>query len=327
MQTWFNDEDTLPVDTSGSTSTPTRLIIPKKYFHASAEKTLQALQIQPGAQVVVALASDFIAGKMMLIRAAVGKLNCHLCPPSNAWFEAPLPKQIDLLALVPSQIEQLRKVRGDRAAAEILQSIDILLLGGGPLSPALEAFLVAIRPENARWLHTYGMTETLSHIAWRRLGDAAYQCLPGVSVQVNDVGCLVVTAPHVGVTHLVTNDLAELKQDTFLILGRADTVINSGGIKIIPATVEAAVAACYPGLDGVVLGIPDPILGQQAILVTEQPLPAAWPAVRSQLKAVLPKHHTPQRHFLIEAFPRSSGGKPLRGKILEKVSQIIQQQQ
>ena len=249
----------------------------------------------------------------MFVRCLHGQLSMHLRPPTNAEWYRDLPANIDFAALVPLQVSALRQEHGDTEAAMILGSFKNLLLGGGPLDPDLEAYLSRVQPTDARWLHTYGMTETITHIAWRPLGEEVYTCLPGTETSVTNDGLLCIHAPHLGQEALTTTDLAEvLSPQRFRIIGRANTIIHSGGIKIQPEQIEAAFAQLAPHCPAAVVGLSHAQLGEQAALLHEGDLPQAWPVIREQLKALLPKHHAPQTHIRCEHLPRSAAGKILR---------------
>ena len=252
IKEWNNGSDKLPVHTSGSTGNPKLLWVEKRRMEASARMTCDFLQLREGQTALLCLPVDYIAGKMMVVRAMVQKLQLISVEPDGHPLKA-VEQDIDFAAMVPLQVYNSLQKPIER---ERLRRIRHLIIGGSAIDSALARQLKDF--PNAVW-NTYGMTETLSHIALRRLNgchaDDWYTPLSGVEVSLHTNGCLIVTAPHLCSHPLVTNDLAEIKPkvlstptqakfknpstgNLFRILGRQDNVIISGGVKIQIEEVE-----------------------------------------------------------------------------------------
>ena len=232
---WHNDSPTVLVHTSGSTGQPKPMLVEKRRMEASARITCDFLGLHEGDTALLCMSLDYIAGKMMVVRALTCGLKLITVPPSGlpCWEGT-----VDFAAMVPLQVWNLLH---DTAGRERLRAVRHLIIGGGAIDEALERELQDF--PHAVW-STYGMTETLSHIALRRLNgperSAGYVPLPGVQVSLNEESCLVINAPAVHDGPLVTNDRGSLTPNPspkergvmFRILGRKDNVICSGGIKI-----------------------------------------------------------------------------------------------
>ena len=250
LELWNNDKSPrMLVHTSGSTGKPKPLWVEKHRMAASAKATCQYLGLKAGDTALLCMSLDYIAGKMMVVRSLVANLKLIVVEPDGHPLKD-LENDIDFAAMVPLQVYNSLQVPAER---ERLMRIKHLIIGGSAIDEVMEQELKAF--PNAVW-STYGMTETLSHIALRRLnGQAAsewYTPLPGVEVSLNDKGCLVINAPHVCEERLETNDIATIEylernceedalqcsdeqKVVFRILGRLDNVLVSGGIKRLNA--------------------------------------------------------------------------------------------
>ncbi len=255
LSEWNNDSDRVLVHTSGSTGKPKPMMVEKKRMLNSARITCDFLGLNPGDSALLCMSLDYIAGKMVVVRSIERHLHLISVSPSGH----PL-KNIDLkdvngkgvngeitfAAMVPMQVYNTLQVPEER---ERLTHIRHLIIGGGAIDAALEQELQSLPGDIAIW-STYGMTETLSHIALRRInGDEAsewYQPFDSVRISQTEEGCLVIDAPQVCAETLVTNDIVEIEpyiynkveKLRFRIKGRKDNVICSGGIKIQIEEVE-----------------------------------------------------------------------------------------
>ena len=257
-----DDEPGMIVQTSGTTGTPKTFEHPRSAVLASVQDTLQHWNLEPGTQAVLALPTSFVAGQAMVIRAIEGAWELELVAPSSrpAW-----QGRVDFVALTPHQAQGwLEHGTG---------STRTLLLGGGPVSaPLLEGLLGSKRVEEV-W-ESYGLSEALTHVATRRLASsddlkAPFHPLPSVTVGTNEEGCAVIDAPSRNVHHLQTRDcIEELPEGGFLWLGRADDVINTGGVLVHPSEVERALETFMPAWvsDWAAFGRPDETLGQAVVL-------------------------------------------------------------
>lgn len=164
------------------------------------------------------------------------------------------------------------------------------------------------------------MTETLSHIALRRLNgvDASewYVPFPSVDVSLDKEECLVIDAPGVCATRLITNDIAEIAPDgrRFRILGRKDNVICSGGIKIQAEKVEQILSP-YVRVPYIICRRKNEKFGEVAVLLLEN---GDVEEVRKICKGVLPKYWQPHDYVSINRIPMTETGKPAR-KLAEQM--------
>ena len=245
LSEWNNDSDTVLVHTSGSTGKPKPMMVEKKRMLNSARITCDFLGLKPGDSALLCMSLDYIAGKMVVVRSIERHLHLISVPPSGHPLKD-VDEEITFAAMVPMQVYNTLQVPEER---ERLSRIRHLIIGGGAIDAALEQELQSLPGDIAIW-STYGMTETLSHIALRRInGDEAsewYQPFDSVRISQTEEGCLVIDAPQVCAETLVTNDIVEIEpyiynkveKLRFRIKGRKDNVICSGGIKIQIEEVE-----------------------------------------------------------------------------------------
>lgn len=305
---WHDDSPTLLVHTSGSTGSPKPMYVEKRRMQASAITTCRFLGLKVGDSALLCMPLDYIAGKMMVVRALTCGLRLINVPPSShPLAHASLHDQpVDFAAMVPMQVWNSLQVPDERHR---LMQIHHLIIGGGAVDEALARELRSF-PHHV-W-STYGMTETLSHIALRRLNgpDASewYTPFQGVTLSLTDEGCLVIQAPEVCQETLVTNDIAQLDGCRFRILGRCDNVVCSGGVKI---QIEEVERLLHPHLDHpfLITKTPDTQLGEQVVLLTES---NDADAVLAVCRQHLPKYWIPRRVFSVRSLPLTGTGKPAR---------------
>ena len=323
IEEWYNDSEYVEVKTSGSTGEPKRMMVEKHRMLNSARITCDFLGLKPGDTALLCMSTDYIAGKMMIVRSIERGLKLITVLPSghplDLWSLARQESRanhpyIDFAAMVPMQVYNSLQVPEEK---ERLMAIRHLIIGGGAIDDALEAELRTF--PNAVW-STYGMTETLSHIALRRIsGPEAsewYMPFPTVKLSTTDEGCLVIDAPEVCADTLITNDIVELKPDgRFRVLGRKDNVICSGGIKIQIEEVERELKP-YARVPYIISKKKDEKFGEIVVLLTE--------GDTDEMKAIceehLPKYHRPKLYQHIDKIPLTETGKPARKKILELIS-------
>ena len=279
---------------------------------ASARITCDFLHLQPGDTALLCMSLDYIAGKMMVVRSLERGLKLIEVEPTGHPLST-IHYKLDFAAMVPLQVYNSLQVPEER---ERLMQIRHLIIGGGAIDDEMAAQLKSF--PHAVW-STYGMTETLSHIALRRLsGPEAsewYTPFPSVKVSLSDEGCLVIDAPEVCAERLVTNDIADLSlgpgpSDRFRILGRKDNVICSGGIKIQAEELERQL---HPHLrvPYLISKRPDAKFGEVVVLLTEGSVDEA----RQVCERVLPKFHQPRAYMHVDQIPLTATGKPQRWKI------------
>jgi o-succinylbenzoate---CoA ligase len=325
---WLSGEPEFIVRTSGSTGAPKPVALRREQMQASALATGQALGLRAGMAALVCLPVRYIAGQMMLARGlALGLAMTLVEPASDPLATLPPAARFDFTAVVPLQLQTL--LEGPSGYLERLNKMQAILVGGAPLSAALEPRVQALA---APIYHTYGMTETATHIALRRLnGPEAspnFQPLPGVEVGVDERGCLRIKGPMTLDCWLQTNDLvqlapphlqpaaATLPSATFRWLGRWDNVINSGGVKVQVETVEAAVDRAWQALGLAerrcfVAGQADERLGQAVTLVVEgQSLPTALEtALRAEIARSLQVYEAPRQVIYLPRFVETATNK------------------
>lgn len=304
LEEWFSPAPTVQLHTSGSTGKPSELTAGKTQLRASAQATCLAFGLKHGDTALLALPMRYIAGKMMVVRALEAGLALIVTEPCSTPF-AKINSTVDFAPLTPMQAAKTLALPGGEAQ---LSKGRTVLLGGGFIDPALEQKLQTCP---SRIFASYGMTETFSHIALRRINGKissdAYTPLPGVHVSADPESRLQISAPYLGITSLVTNDLAEVLPDgRFRILGRKDSVINSGGIKIQAEDMERDLRAAT-GLELAIVPCPHPELGQCIALLWE-----GDPQQEAALMAAcasLPKYGKPRRILRAAALPRTETGK------------------
>jgi len=264
LQEWFNTMDFVEVKTSGSTGVPKLIQLQKKHMISSAIATGVFFNLPNKTTALLCMSPNYIAGKMMLIRALTLGWHIDIVEPSSNPLKN-CNRNYDFSAMIPLQL--------NNCLASIYK-VKKLIVGGGVVSKEL---LEKIQPIKTEIFATYGMTETITHIAVKKLNhchselveESNYEILPDVSISKDERGCLVINAPKVSKQLVVTNDLIELiSPSKFKWLGRFDTIINSGGIKLIPEQIEAKLTEII-SQRFFVAGIPDVNLGEKLILIIE----------------------------------------------------------
>ena len=341
---WNNDSDRVLVHTSGSTGKPKPMMVEKKRMLNSARITCDFLGLKPGDSALLCMSLDYIAGKMVVVRSIERHLHLISVSPSGHPLKdinlkdangKDVNGEITFAAMVPMQVYNTLQVPEER---ERLTHVRHLIIGGGAIDASLEKELRSLPGNIAIW-STYGMTETLSHIALRRInGDEAsewYQPFDSVKISQTDEGCLVIDAPLVCAETLVTNDIVEIEpyiynkveKLRFRIKGRKDNVICSGGIKI---QIEEVEALLKPHLEKpfMIAKKKDEKFGEIAVLLTEdENLKKVEATIRRLLsgksddsnKSSESKSHKywiPREYLHVEHLPLTETGKPKRSILL-----------
>lgn len=312
---WQSPSPTILVHTSGSTGKPKPMLVEKRRMEASARITCSFLGLKPGDSALLCMPLDYIAGKMMCVRSIVVGLRLIRVEPCGHPLQH-LDEVPTFAAMVPMQV--YNSLQDDREL-NILKQIKHLIIGGGAISSNLATALRSF--PNAVW-STYGMTETLSHIALRRLSgeDASewYTPFDGVEVSLNQDGCLVINAPEVCAEPLTTNDIAEIDGNgrRFRIRGRRDNVVCSGGIKMQIEEIEAKLQA-HTDIPLMITKRADEKFGETVVLLAEcndmEPLKALchqW----------LSKYELPHDYIYVIRLPVTETGKPARAEALRIAS-------
>lgn len=309
---WLSGQEFFEIYTSGSTGKAKCIKIQRSQMQISAKMTGEFLQLKKGDSALVCLNVEYIAGKMMLVRALeIGMDVCVIEPSANPLANFPTNIQFDFVALVPMQLQNILK--SEPVKLPILQKMKAIIVGGAAVGKELERDLQIVE---APVYATYGMTETITHIALKHLNgnqkSQYYKSLPKVKISQDKRGCLLICSPTTLVKELITNDLVQIiNENTFEYLGRIDNVINSGGIKIQAEKVEQAIGNIFLKLtieqNFVIIPLPNNVLGQSVNLVIEgeQLTKKLQNSLFKILTSQLSKYEIPKKTFYLLKFPRT----------------------
>ncbi len=307
LKDWFSDDEYLQVKTSGSTGKPKAILLKKKQMINSSLATGKALNLKPKTSALLCLPIDYIAGKLMLVRALVLGWDLHYVTPCSNPLEK-INSSFDFTALVPLQLQNgLHK----------LHLFKKIIVGGGEVSKSLEKKL---QQSKTTVFATYGMTETITHIALKpinhsKTSPAFFKVLPNVKIYKDERNCLVIEAPNVADKTIFTNDVIHLiSENKFEWLGRYDNVINSGGIKLHPEIIEKKLES---GITNrfFLAGIPDSKLGDKLVLIIE-----GNPIDLDLNRFNLSKFEYPKEVFFISKFSETNSGKVQRKDTLQRLN-------
>lgn len=304
LRLWFNDSPFITVYTSGSTGTPKELTVRKEQMMQSARLTCEFLDLREGDTALLCMNLRYIGAMMVVVRSLVAGLNLIVRPASGHPLED-VEEPLRFAAMVPLQVFNSFQIPEEK---ERLRKTEILIIGGGAVNESLEA---DIRNLPGAVYSTYGMTETLSHIALRRLnGDAAsehYYPFPSVTLSLSSEQTLVINAPLVCDDILQTNDIGRIYSDgSFTILGRKDNIINSGGIKIQAEEIEKQLRSVI-SVPFVITSVSDKRLGQALTLLMEYQ--NDMPEIETQIQALLSPYHRPKYIRIVDQIPQTGNGK------------------
>lgn len=300
---WNDNNDYVVAHTSGSTGKPKPIKLPKSDMALSAKATCEFFGINKSSNLVLPLSSQYIAGKMMIVRAIVSGATLWIESPSNKPLNIDYGL-IDLLPVVPSQVEHILEL-------PICKNIRNLIVGGGAIHNSLENHIIE---SGINAYATYGMTETCSHVALRKIGNKEYVSLPGVSFDKDPRDCLVIKTEKYSFKSIVTNDVVNLiDSNRFVWVARYDNVINTGGIKIYPETIEQKLSAIIDA-PFYVIGKNDVKWGNSVVLYIEDES-CDIDTIRLSASRMLDKYSMPKEIILVRHFERTASGKIVR-KIL-----------
>lgn len=315
LKAWYNSASIISVKTSGSTGTPKTIDLKKEDITTSAKITNTYFNLQHTHRALLCLPAKYIAGKLMIIRAIVADMDL-ICIPPQARLDLPSDLQIDFAAMTPMQVDYLITEK-----TNALNRINQLIIGGGATSAPLQEKLQHL---STICFQTYGMTETITHIALQQLNGAgrqqAYSVLPGCSISTDTRGCLVISADHIHEGTVVTNDLVQLIDNRqFRWLGRLDNVINSGGVKVIPEDVETQIKHLIDR-PFFIFGIPDDHLGNKvAIAIERDDLDQGQQSILlNQIHSQLENPQKPRSIHFLECFIYTETGKIKRKETLKQ---------
>lgn len=318
LSDWFHQKDFVTVQTSGSTGKPKPIQLKKEFMKNSALATGIFFNLKENTTALLCLSTDYIAGKMMLVRALTLGWQLDVVKPESNPLKG-VEKQYDFSAMVPLQL---------RSSLNELPKVDKLIVGGGVVTADL---IAAIQNISTKVFATYGMTETITHIAVKKLNDlplmaesrSVYKTLPNILLSKDDRNCLVIEAPKVTIEKIVTNDVVNIvSKTTFEWLGRIDNVINSGGVKLHPERIEEKLSEIIEQRF-FVSGIKDEVLGEKLILIIEDVTSSGVESfLLSKIKkeSSLSKFEIPKEVYFIPQFIKTETKKIQRKKTLDLIN-------
>ena len=315
--------DSIKVSTSGSTGLPKQIEHCKGAVLNSARLTCEALHLKSNCTALLCLPANKISGMMMLVRSIWNKMDLYCVrPSSNPLLEITDKEIFDFSAFTPMQ---LYGIDADRKKMKKVERINQIIIGGEEIP---ESLLASLRIMKSTAYATFGMTETISHIALRKLNGKlisdSFTTLPGISISTDDRKCLVVEAPELGVHQLITNDVIQLTSSTqFEWLGRKDNIINSGGVKIFPEKIEDQLKNLI-GLPFFITGVDNARTGQEVAIAIEKKSFTLKEAYEMKQKfEKLGKLCTPKSILVISKFLRTENGKIKRAESLQQLLMTV----
>ena len=297
---WFDNKSYIEMNTSGTTGTPKLIRVEKEAMVNSALATGDFFELEPGNKALHCLPTKYIAGKMMFVRGFILGLDMDFVAPDKR----PIKNNdttYDFAAMVPLQAQH---------SLEMLPNVKKLIIGGVKINKTLEEALLQLP---TKVYETYGMTETITHIAAKLVGEPAFTVLPHVTISYDENECLVIHAPRISEEVIVTNDRVELiNENQFVFLGRADNIINSGGIKHLPEQIEDKLAGKISSRY-FIAGFPDADLDEKLVLLIEgEPF-----AVDDNIFDGLSKYEKPKEIRFVPKFAETGNGKLMRKEIVK----------
>ena len=314
LKIWFDDSETITVHTSGSTGQPKAIQLTKYAMRNSARMTNAFFKLNETSTALLCLPANYIAGRMMLVRAIEGKFNLLTVEPKANPFEN-LQQAIDFTAITPYQLqhsfEEIKKLY-----------IKKIIVGGAKINSETET---TVQQFTTAIYETYGMTETCSHIALRAVNGQNksdyFKVLNGVSIRKNENDCLCINAPHLLSDEIVTNDIVELiDNERFLIKGRFDNIINSGGVKLNPEQIEQKLETLI-SVPYFISSKPDNVFGNKVILVIQSSpfTPKLEVQLIKAIDSTLEKYERPKEIIYIPQFNYSATNKLLKAETLRNI--------
>jgi O-succinylbenzoic acid--CoA ligase len=309
-QQWLNGCQGFDAYTSGTTGNPKKIFISRTQALASVSLTKHALKLKREYTSLLCLDINTIAGKMMLVRSMVIGMDLLVVPLSSSPLNVlDVNTNFDFIALSPMQLENSINDASSRSKIEQAQ---LVLVGGAAIH---QKMMNQIQDVQTAIYHSYGMTETVSHVALKLLNTKArmdfYKALDGVHINVDCRSCLTINAAVTNYETIITNDLVKLHNSReFEVIGRADFVVNSGGVKISPEEIEHILSP-YIQYPFFVCGIAHESLGQELVLVIEWAHKYSFsePNLLAQCKLICPKYKNPKKIIFASSFVYSASNK------------------
>jgi O-succinylbenzoic acid--CoA ligase len=324
IKQWLDGREKFEAQTSGATGEPKTIQLQRKQMISSARLTQEALGLHAGMTALLCLDPELIAGKMMMVRCMVTGMHLAATKPNaNPLDLLPKDLHVDFAAMVPLQVSTIIS----SGKYPDFGSIGKIIIGGGAISTELNSKLQSL---NNSFYATFGMTETLSHVAIQKLNGPNrteyFEALKGVEFAVDERSCLIIHAGYISTEPVVTNDVVNLLSSTkFIWQGRWDNIINTGGIKLIPEVVEGQIASSIRSL-GVsnrffIASAPHESLGEEVVLVIEGNITEAQEAsLLQELRSSSEKYKAPKRILYAPSFELTTMGKIKRKETLSSAS-------
>lgn len=312
IEDWQNGQETFLQQTSGSTGKPKLIELTRAQMMASALLTIDKLELKPDQNSLLCLSPAYIGGKMMIVRSIINKMNLIAIEPSANPF-LNLQHSIDFAALTPMQMQM---ALSDNESRKYAQRIKKVILGGGAVSRSLSQLIDELLDGDC--YSTYGMTETSSHIALKKLNgpnkSRYFTCFDDIEINQDHRDCLTINGAVTNFETIITNDRVNLiSSNQFEWLGRVDNVINTGGIKVQSEKVEQLIEGYFQEnkIENrfFVAGIPDELLGEKIVLLIEKTEKKLSENLLRNLKELLPSYHVPKEMIIKENFTETPTGK------------------
>ncbi|MBW7866749.1 MAG: AMP-binding protein [Brumimicrobium sp.] len=310
LDVWNNESSIISQKTSGSTGSPKTIEIPKWKMEASAKMTGEFLELDKCKSALLCISIDYIGGKMLVVRALTYNLNLYVCSVDSNPLKN-INHSIDFVSMAPIQLEETIKQNPEK-----LNLIKHLIIGGAPVS---ESLISEIQKFSCNVYSTFGMTETISHIALKSLKqlNSSFQAIGKTTFTTED-DCLTIHSPELGIENLKTNDIVRLINSTsFQWLGRSDFVINSGGIKISPEIVEQKLHQLLPPESFIISYLSDAKLGQKVIFIGEERINKV--NLQEQIDILVDKYERPKAYFFLPSLIKTDSGKIDRNKTTQAI--------
>ncbi len=315
LQNLFENETGLSCYTSGSTGKPKEIHHSTSSLLVSAKKTISYFELEEQNKAALCLSVDHIAGIMMVVRAVIAGMHLHVYSVKKKVLDE-VEEDLDFISLVPLQLEY---AMNNSDCIQKIKGIKNILIGGAPLSPILNK---RMEQDQIRAFHSYGMTETLTHVALKKAGvegNDHYTALDGISFGVNKEA-LTITYPEVLNAPLITKDRIRLIDSTkFVWLGRLDHVINTGGVKVSPELVEQKLSDAL-NTPFIISSIYDESLGEKVCLIVENKALHFEPLSKNKLQLFLHQYEVPKVYSTVKEFVRTPNGKIHRSKTKQLAS-------
>ena len=316
LQNIFNSQPYLSCSTSGSTGEPKNIKHSKSSLSISANKTISYFDLKENDSAALCLSVDYIAGIMMVIRAVIAGMHLHVYQVSKQAIDT-INEQIDFIAFVPLQMEYVMK---NKERIQKIKRIKNRLIGGAPISSVM---IELMEEHKIRVFQSYGMTETISHVALKRTGykgDEHYTALEGITFEVKNEA-LIIFYPEIQENPIYTKDRVSLiDKASFQWLGRMDYVINSGGIKFSPEVLEKKLCKTINS-PFIITSIPDRELGEKIVIILAEEHFNKEELLKYNLTKYLSHYEVPKAYGLIKEFVLTQSGKINRLKTKKRASE------